>query len=205
MPLRREVAVASLFVELSKMGKVGEVTLLLAAAQQGQAEALDKLFELLYPELRRIAAARMRKTDERVMLDTTSLVHECYLRLLKLDELSLNDRGHFLAYAAKVMRSVVVDLAREQQAQRRGGDMAFVTLDTAVASGLPNGEDEVLHIHEALQALGEIDPRLVKVVEMRYFIGLDNTEIAQVLDVSTRTVERDWERARSFLFAALKS
>ncbi|MGC4059959.1 MAG: ECF-type sigma factor [Aquabacterium sp.] len=187
------------------MGKVGEVTLLLAAAQQGQAEALDKLFELLYPELRRIAAARMRKTDERVMLDTTSLVHECYLRLLKLDELSLNDRGHFLAYAAKVMRSVVVDLAREQQAQRRGGDMAFVTLDTAVASGLPNGEHEVLHIHEALEALGEIDPRLVKVVEMRYFIGLDNTEIAQVLDVSTRTVERDWERARSFLFAALKS
>jgi RNA polymerase sigma factor (TIGR02999 family) len=187
------------------MGKVGEVTLLLAAAQQGQAEALDKLFALLYPELRRIAAARMRKTDERVMLDTTSLVHECYLRLLKLDELSLNDRGHFLAYAAKVMRSVVVDLAREQQAQRRGGDMAFVTLDTAVASSLPNGEDEVLHIHEALEALGEIDPRLVKVVEMRYFIGLDNTEIAQVLDVSTRTVERDWERARSFLFAALKS
>jgi RNA polymerase sigma factor (TIGR02999 family) len=187
------------------MGKVGEVTQLLAAAQQGQAQALDRLFALLYPELRRIAAARMRRTDERVMLDTTSLVHECYLRLLKLDELSLNDRGHFLSYAAKVMRSVVVDLAREQQAQRRGGDMAFVTLDTAVAAGLPSGEDEVLHIHEALQALGAIDARLVQVVEMRYFIGLDNSEIAQALAVSTRTVERDWERARSFLFAALKA
>jgi RNA polymerase sigma factor (sigma-70 family) len=74
-----------------------------------------------------------------------------------------------------------------------------------VASGLPSGEDEVLHIHEALEELGKIDPRLVKVVEMRYFIGLDNTEIAQALDVSTRTVERDWERARSFLFAALKA
>ena len=95
------------------MGKVGEVTLLLAAAQEGQADALNRLFDLLYPDLRRIASARMRKTDERVMLDTTSLVHECYMRLLKLDELSLNDRGHFLAYAAKVMRSVVVDLARE--------------------------------------------------------------------------------------------
>lgn len=187
------------------MGKVGEVTMLLAAAQEGQADALNRLFDLLYPELRRIASSRMRKTDERVMLDTTSLVHECYLRLLKLDELSLNDRGHFLAYAAKVMRSVVVDLAREQQAQRRGGDMAFVTLNTAVASDLPNGEDEVLHIHEALEALAAIDPRLVKVVEMRYFIGLDNTEIAQALDVSTRTVERDWERARSFLFSALKA
>lgn len=187
------------------MGKVGEVTLLLAAAQDGQADALNRLFDLLYPELRRIASARMRKTDERVMLDTTSLVHECYLRLLKLEELSLNDRSHFLSYAAKVMRSVVVDLAREQQAQRRGGDMAFVTLDTAVASGLPSGEDEVLRIHEALEALGAIDPRLVKVVEMRYFIGLDNAEIAEVLAVSTRTVERDWERARSFLFSALKA
>lgn len=83
--------------------------------------------------------------------------------------------------------------------------MAFVTLDTAVASGMPNGEDEVLHIHEALEALGAIDPRLVKVVEMRYFIGLDNAEIAEVLAVSTRTVERDWERARSFLFSALKA
>lgn len=186
------------------MGKVGEVTLLLAAARQGQAEALNRLFDLLYPELRRLASARMRQTDERVMLDTTSLVHECYLRLLKLDELALQDRGHFMAYAAKVMRSVVVDLAREQQAQRRGGGLAFVTLDTALAGGLPSGEDEILRIHEALEALGAIDARLVKVVEMRYFIGLDNSEIAQALDVSSRTVERDWERARSFLFAALK-
>lgn len=186
------------------MGKVGEVTLLLAAARQGQAEALDRLFELLYPELRRLASARMRQTDERVMLDTTSLVHECYLRLLKLDELALHDRGHFMAYAAKVMRSVVVDLAREQQALRRGAGLAFVTLDTTLAGGLPSGEDEILHIHEALEALGAIDARLVKVVEMRYFIGLDNSEIAQALDVSSRTVERDWERARSFLFDALK-
>ncbi len=83
--------------------------------------------------------------------------------------------------------------------------MAFVTLDTAVASGMPSGEDEVLLVHEALEALGAIDPRLVKVVEMRYFIGLDNAEIAEVLAVSTRTVERDWERARSFLFSALKA
>ena len=149
------------------MGKVGEVTLLLAAAQEGQADALNRLFDLLYPELRRIASARMRKTDERVMLDTTSLVHECYLRLLKLEELSLNDRAHFLSYAAKVMRSVVVDLAREQQAQRRGGDMAFVTLDTAVASGMPNGEDEVLHIHEALEALGDIDPRRALAAQLK--------------------------------------
>jgi RNA polymerase sigma factor (TIGR02999 family) len=187
------------------MGQVGEVTLLLQAAHEGQTDALDRLFELLYPDLRRIASSRMRMTDERVMLDTTSLVHECYLRLLKLEALTLQDRHHFLSYAAKAMRSVVVDLAREQHALRRGGDVAFVTLNTAVAGSVLNGEDEVLHIHEALQALGAIDPRLVQVVEMRYFVGLDNSEIAQALNVSTRTVERDWERARSFLFAALKA
>ncbi len=186
------------------MGHVGEVTQLLAAAQQGEASAFDRLFAMLYPELRRIAASRMRQSDQRLLLDTTALVHECYLRLLKQDALALNDRKHFLAYSAKVMRSVVVDLAREQQAQRRGGDQAFVTLDTAAAHALPTGEAEVLLVHEALQALGEVDPRLVQVVEMRYFVGLDNSEIAQALDISTRTVERDWERARSFLYSALQ-
>jgi RNA polymerase sigma factor (TIGR02999 family) len=132
-------------------------------------------------------------------------VHECYLRLLKLDQLCLQDRAHFLAYSARVMRSVVVDLAREQQALRRGGDQAFVTLDTGLAHALPGGEDEVLQVHEALQALAAIDERLVKVVEMRYFVGLDTQEIAQALGVSGRTVERDWERARSFLYSALKN
>lgn len=186
------------------MGHIGEVTTLLAAAREGQQAALDRLFQLLYPELRAIAAARMRRTDERLLLDTTSLVHECYLRLLKLDALALNDRAHFLAYSAKVMRSVVVDLAREQQALRRGGDLAFVTLDTGVARGLPSGEDEVLWVHEALASLGAIEPRLVKVVEMRYFVGLDHSEIAAALGIGVRTVERDWERARSFLFAELR-
>lgn len=186
------------------MGHVGEVTQLLAAAQQGETTALDRLFALLYPELRRLAASRMRQTDQRVLLDTTALVHECYLRLLKQEALALKDRQHFLAYSAKVMRSVVVDLAREQQAQRRGGDQAFVTLDTAAAQALPSAHTEVLQVHEALQALAEVDPRLVQVVEMRYFVGLDNAEIAQALGLSTRTVERDWERARSFLYSALQ-
>jgi RNA polymerase sigma factor (TIGR02999 family) len=189
------------------MGQAGEVTQLLAAARAGEGMALDRLFELLYPQLRAVAAARMRQTDERLLLDTTSLVHECYLRLLKLEQLSLQDRAHFLAYAAKVMRSVVVDLAREQQALRRGGDLAFVTLNTATAEGHADpahGPDEVLKVHEALQSLAALDPRLVQMVEMRYFVGLDNREIAEALGLSTRTVERDWERARSYLYAALR-
>ncbi|WP_140635962.1 ECF-type sigma factor [Methylibium rhizosphaerae] len=185
------------------MSEHGEVTTLLNAAQGGDAGALDRLFALLYPDLRRIAHAKMLQTDERVVLNTTSLVHECYLRLLKLERLGAQDRAHFLAYAARAMRSVVVDIARERQALRRGGDQVFVTLNTA-AEKTPAGEDDVLLVHEALQELAELDLRLVQVVEMRYFVGLDNGDIADALGVSTRTVERDWERARSFLYAALK-
>jgi RNA polymerase sigma factor (TIGR02999 family) len=182
---------------------MGDITTLLAAARHGDEQAIGGLFERLYPELRRIAHARMRQTDERVMLDTTSLVHECYLRLLRLKRLLAEDRGHFLSYAARAMRSVVIDIAREQQAERRGGGHLRVTLDTA-AAGMAGTPDEVLQVHEALQAMAEIDPRLVQVVEMRYFVGLGNGEVAQALDVSLRTVERDWERARSFLYAALR-
>jgi RNA polymerase sigma factor (TIGR02999 family) len=183
----------------------GEITQWLAAARDGDTAALDLLFARLYPQLHQMAAARMRRTDERLLLDTTSLVHECYVRLCELEQLNVNDRQHFLAYAAKVMRSVVVDMARAQQAQRRGGDQAFVTLNTAQLQALPSGEDEVIHIHEALASLADIDPRLVQVVEMRYFVGLSHEEIAQTLGLSTRTIERDWERARSFLYAALQS
>jgi RNA polymerase sigma factor (TIGR02999 family) len=183
----------------------GEITQWLMAARSGDGQALDRLFERLYPQLRQMAAARMRRTDERMLLDTTSLVHECYLRLVDLQQLDLNDRHHFLAYAAKVMRSVVVDIARAQAAQRRGGDQAFVTLNTEQMQELPSGEAEVLHIHEALASLADIDPRLVQVVELRYFVGLSHEEIAQTLGLSTRTVERDWERARTYLYAALQS
>ncbi len=182
----------------------GEITQWLVAARSGDPQALDQLFARLYPQLRQMAAARMRRTDERLLLDTTSLVHECYVRLCDLRQLELNDRQHFLAYAGKVMRSVVVDLARAQQAQRRGGDRDFVTLDTHLSDTLPNGEDEVIHIHEALASLAEVDPRLVQVVELRYFVGLSHDEIAQTLGLSVRTIERDWERARTFLYAALQ-
>jgi RNA polymerase sigma factor (TIGR02999 family) len=183
----------------------GEITQWLVAARSGDPQALDLLFARLYPQLRQMAAARMRRTDERLLLDTTSLVHECYVRLCELRQLDLNDRQHFLAYAGKVMRSVVVDLARAQQAQRRGGDRDFITLDTHLSDTLPKGEDEVIHIHEALASLAEVDPRLVQVVELRYFVGLSHDEIAQTLGLSVRTIERDWERARTFLYAALQS
>ena len=187
------------------MAEAGEITTLLAAARRGEQPALNALFEHLYPELRRIARAKMRQTDQRIVLDTTSLVHECYLRLLGLDRVAATDRAHFLAYAASAMRSVVVDIAREQQALRRGGDQRFVTLDTSAGFSQGGAEDDVLRVHEALEELATFDERLVRIVEMRYFTGLANGDIADALGIGLRTVERDWERARSFLYDALKA
>lgn len=185
---------------------MAEITTLLAAARAGEASAVGRLVELLYPELQRLARARLYQASARPQLDTAALVHEVYLRLLTLSRLDVNDRAHFMTYAARVMRSVIVDLARESLAECRGGpDARWVTLDTAASQPLPSGRDEVIAVHDALLALEEVDARLARVVEMRYFVGLDNTEIAQALGVGLRTVERDWEKARSFLFAQLKA
>lgn len=185
---------------------MGDVTLLLDAARHGEAHAVGRLFELLYPDLKRIAHARLRFRDDRLLMETGALVHEAYLRLVDRQGLQAADRGRFLAYAAQVMRSVIVDMVRERQADRRGGGLqAQLTLDTAVMNGAASsGEDEVLRIHEALQELAQIDERLVRVVEMRYFVGLSNAEIAESLGVTERTVVRDWEKARTFLFRSLQ-
>jgi RNA polymerase sigma factor (TIGR02999 family) len=168
-------------------------------------EGVDTLFSDLYPELRRIAHARLRANPRSGLLDTTALVHESYEKLAARSAAASRfvDRNHFMAYASRTMRSVVVDLAREQLADKRGGDLAFVTLTTALGSALAHDEPEVLRVHEALEELAQIDARLAQIVEMRYFGGLEHGEIAAALGVSLRTVERGWEKARSYLFASL--
>jgi RNA polymerase sigma factor (TIGR02999 family) len=183
---------------------MSEITELIQGAARGDATCVDRLFHLLYADLRRIAHGKLRLGHGPTLLDTTSLVHESYLRLVQLDQLRVQDRSHFLAYAARVMRSVIVDLVRESRAERRGGGQALVTLDTGVSDAALAGDDEILAVHEALEELAAIDERLVRVVEMRFFVGLEMDEIALALDVGKRTVERDWEKARSFLYAALK-
>jgi RNA polymerase sigma factor (TIGR02999 family) len=186
------------------MGCMSEITELLQSASQGDTASVDRLFQLLYAELRQIARAKLRRGHGPTLLDTTSLVHESYLRLIKLQQLRVQDRAHFLAYSARVMRSVIVDMVRESRAERNGGGQALVTLDTGISDATPAGDDEIMAVHEALEELAAIDERLVRVVEMRYFVGLEMDEIAQALGVGKRTVERDWEKARSFLYAALK-
>lgn len=179
---------------------------LLAGARAGDTNATQALFERLYVDLRRVAHARLHEAGPRdALLDTTVLVHESYERFSRLKQLDVTDRAHFMAYASKVMRSVIVDFARERLAERRGGGAAHVTLTTGFGERLadPAQDPEVLRVHEALQALGAMEPRLAQVVEMRYYGGLDNAEIAQALEVSLRTVERDWERARLYLYSTL--
>jgi RNA polymerase sigma factor (TIGR02999 family) len=138
------------------------------------------------------------------MLDTTALVHESFLRFANAGSLNIGDRQHFLRYAANVMRSVIVDLVRSRSAERRGGNAQHITLNTQIGDTVPTaGEDEILRVHEALEELARYDPRMVHVVEMRYFAGMTETEIADVLGVTDRTVRRDWEKARLLLAEAL--
>ena len=183
---------------------MGDVTELLNRARANDRGAIDALFELLYDDLRRIAHSRMAASGHQTLLNTGVLVHEAYLRFQQADRIALNDREHFLAYAASTLRSVVVDFVRKQNAERRGGNLVQITLDTNVADQLVASDDEILQVHEALGELALIDPRLVRVVEMRYFAGLTEDEIAAALDVNERTVRRDWEKARVLLAAILK-
>ncbi len=167
--------------------------------------ARDELFAAAYPELRKLARARLHNGGRNTVLDTTSLVHESYLRFLGADHLRLDDRKAFFAYASRVMRSVIVDMVRERQAERRGGGQAELTLNTLISDNLPAGENEILQINDALLALEQVEPRLATVVEMRYFGGYSDAEIAEALDLNKRTIGRDWEKARLLLLAMLKS
>lgn len=181
------------------------ITHLLQAAGQGDRQAGDRVVELLYAELQRLARQRLYQAGQPTALDPTALVHESWLRLHQAGELDFADRGHFLAYAARVMHSIVIDQIRARQAQRRGGDYEQVTLNTAVAELPPQRDDEVLRVHEALAELAGMDARLAQVVEMRYFGGLLETEIADALGITERTVQRDWQKARLFLSMSLRA
>ena len=174
------------------------------AARQSDPQAFDALFAEVYDELRRLARIRLRARGRTPVLSTTTLVHESYLRLAGNGSLQLNDRAHFLSYAARAMRSVIIDLVRKRQASRHGGGAAHVTLDTRLANNVLVAERELLGVHDALDALATLDPRMVRIVEMRYFAGMTEVEIAAALGLTDRTVRREWEKARLWLASALE-
>ncbi|MEA3179995.1 MAG: hypothetical protein QOI59_3518 [Gammaproteobacteria bacterium] len=181
-----------------------QLTQLLVRLQAGDTEARDALFAAAYPELQRLARGRLRDGGRNTFLDTTSLVHESYLRFVRAGELRAEDRRAFFAYASQVMRSVIVNSVRDRIAQKRGGDDRPLTLSTSLGAEVPAGEQTVLDVHEALEALEKAAPRLAQVAQMRYFGGYSEQEIAETLDVNERTVQRDWEKARLILEAALR-
>jgi RNA polymerase sigma factor (TIGR02999 family) len=174
------------------------LTELIHLSRAGDAVASDALFAATYDDLRRLARTRLRATRRHTFLDTGSLVHESFLRFAGSGRLNLEDRAHFMRWACRVMRSVIVDIARRRHVGRRGAGPACVPLDVdppAVATGA----DEILRVHQALDRLGPLDARMTHVVEMRYFGALTVEEIASALGLTARTVRRDWEKARVLL------
>ncbi len=183
---------------------MGDVTLLIQRARDGDRAAFDRIFELLYPELRQIAHRRLTRSAKDGLIDTTALVNECYMKFIQRDSLTPGDRAHFLGYSAAVMRSIIVDAARMAGTDRRGGDAEQIPLSTDLIETVPNPAAEILDVHAALGDLARIDARLARVVEMRYFGGMSDDEIGEALALSSRTVRRDWEKARLLLAHALR-
>ncbi len=180
----------------------GEVTALLAQWRGGDAEAVDRLLPLVYDELRRLSARYLRREREGHTLQPTALVHEAYLRLVGKDHPQWRGRVHFFAVAAQQMRRILVDHACAHGAVKRGGDATVVTLDEGLVYDRDRAGDLVA-LDEALQALAEIDERKARIIELRYFAGLTLKEAAEVLGVSTATVNNESRFARAWLHRRL--
>jgi RNA polymerase sigma factor (TIGR02999 family) len=181
----------------------GEVTRLLFELKAGNHAAEERLIPLVYKELRHIASARLRQESAHHSLQPTALVHEAYLRLTQLQEIDWQSRSHFFAVSATVMRRILVDHARANQAKKRGDGMGTISLNDALFPA-PEREPEILALDEALERLARLDERQSKIVELRFFAGMNEEETGHVLGISSRTVKRDWRAAKAWLFAELK-
>jgi RNA polymerase sigma factor (TIGR02999 family) len=184
------------------MGDVGDITQMLALARAGDADAWQQMVSVVYTDLRRLAHRQLVGQAREQTMDTTGLVHECYLRLAGAAG-TLNDRGHFFALAARVMRQVIVDYARERLAQKRGGGERPIALDDMDAAELREAQ-RYAALDDALATLVTVDERRARVVECRFFAGLTEEETAEALDMSLRNVQREWHAAREWLRTELK-
>lgn len=175
-----------------------EVTQLLLAWGQGDASALERLMPVVYDELKRLAHRHMGGEREQHVLQTTALVNEAYLRLVDSSRVQWQNRAHFFAVSSQLMRRVLVDLARARDREKRGGGRVQVSLDESVVGGDERGTD-LIALDDALSALASADERACRVVELRFFGGLENDEVAEAIGVSVETVKRDWRWARAWL------
>jgi len=179
----------------------GDITVILERVGLGQESSADRLLPLVYGELRKIAGAKMAREAPGQTLQPTALVHEAWLRLGGDAQPAWQNRAHYFSAAAEAMRRILIENARRRRAIRHGGGLEKVSSDAAaLAIAAPAADEELLRLHEALDALAAHDPRKAELVKMNYFIGLTLEESAQVLGISTRTAERDWAYARAWLF-----
>jgi RNA polymerase sigma-70 factor, ECF subfamily len=189
---------------MTRMPSLGEVTVLLASWRDGDRGALEKLIPIVYSDLRRIAARYMRSEQQGHTLQTTALVHETYLRLTRERERTWENRAHFFGVAAQIMRNLLVDHARAIARGKRGGGAVQVRLNDAGGVVSSVDPEDLLALDDALHRLAAIDARASRVVELRYFVGLTNEEIAEVMGASEKTVTREWNTAKIWLRAELR-
>jgi RNA polymerase sigma-70 factor, ECF subfamily len=180
-----------------------DITLLLSSLSRGDPQAASELIPMVYDELRRLAASYMRRERPDHTLQATALVHEAYVKLLEQRSVDWQSRAHFFGIAAQLMRRILIDHARSHLRQKRGGENQKVSLDGALVFSEQQSA-EMLAVDESLQRLEKVDPRQARVVELRFFGGLNVEEIAEILKVSDKTVKRDWSVARAWLYADMK-
>jgi RNA polymerase sigma factor (TIGR02999 family) len=178
------------------------ITVLLASAERGDRAAADAVFAALYEDLHRMAKRELARRGGGVTLSATTLLHDAYLNLAGREGVAFPDRNRYMGYASRVMRGLIIDYARNRQAQKRGGQFEITPISTDVAD--PASEvSELMRISDALDELAGVDPRLVRVVDLKFFCGFSFVEIAGMMGVSERTTQRDWEKARIFLYQRL--
>jgi RNA polymerase sigma-70 factor, ECF subfamily len=189
---------------MSKAPSPPEITQLLLGWGKGDEKALERLMPIVYNELRRIAGNFMRRQDPDHTLQATALVNEAYMRLIDSSRVNWQNRTHFFAICAQLMRRILVDFARRKNSLKRGGDRIQITLSERAAQPVEREEDLVA-LDEALTRLAEFSPRQARIVELRYFAGLTDEQIADALEISSRTVRRDWSVARAWLYRELST
>ena len=180
------------------------ISSLIVAAEQGDGQAAEALFAALYAELHRLAKRQLARQGLQVSLGATTLLHEAYLDMAARDGPSFPDQARFMGYAARVMRGLIIDHARERHAQKRGGLFEITSLDT---DAMENAVDhrELVRISETLDELGKVEPALAEIVDLKFFCGFSFAEIAAMQDVSERTVQRSWEKARIYLHQKIRA
>jgi len=179
------------------------ITALLMSAEQGDRAAADALFAALYSELHRMARRELAKRGSNMTLGATTLLHDAYIDIASREGASFPDRNRFMGYASRVMRGIIIDYVRSRQAQKRGGEYDLTAIRTDIADAIPDAMN-LTNLSDALDELGNVEPRLARIVDLKFFCGFSFGEIAVMMKVSERTVQRDWEKARIYLHNVLQ-